>query len=71
MNLNSNCKAKPFGLVVRILEDVKLIGYIQFFARKGIILIKYICIEFDMFMMSKTVSARFYRSSKKRVSFQQ
>ena len=45
---NSLCKAKLLDLV-RTLEDVKLIRYIQIFARKRIILIKYICIEFDMF----------------------
>lgn len=52
---NSLCKAKLFGLVVRTLEDVKLIRYIQIFARKRIILIKYICIEFDMFTGSEMI----------------
>ena len=42
-------------LVVRTLEDVNLIRYIQIFARKRIILIKYICIEFDMFTENEMI----------------
>jgi len=52
---NSLCKAKLFGLVIGTLEDVKLIRYIQIFARKIIILIKYICIKFDMFTESEMI----------------
>jgi hypothetical protein len=42
MKLNSFCKLKFFWLVVRTLEDVKLIKYIWFFAQKRITLIKWI-----------------------------
>lgn len=55
MKSNSLCKVELFGLVVRTLEDVKLIRYIRFFARKRITLIKYICKEFDMFTGSEMI----------------
>jgi len=38
MKSNSPCKTVTYGLVVHTLEDVKLIRYILFIARKRIIL---------------------------------
>lgn len=51
---NSFRKVKLFGLVVLTFEDVKLIKYIQFFlSKKRIRMIKYICMEFDIFTGSE------------------